>query len=266
MARPPDPPDPILDAWRRLVAARDPVQACHWFVSRELATRVLPAFPEPGADYALYARDLTPPLVQQALTKLAGLYPDDAPRGVTALIRARKVPAFQVCLEAIEQVAAEYAFDHLAHPEDRLAERARRLYIGLEKSSLPSWQGKPADRVGETGDYALLFHYENWMTAISTVFPEREWVERVPDRSTWRWHKLQDARAAGQLPWAVPPEVLDAAGKAPTREAAALLIVSGTVPLAQSVSPVALARRLTRARRRLAGRLDTAPRPLSPPA
>jgi hypothetical protein len=93
---PEPPPDPILDAWRRLVETRDPVTVCYYAVSRELETRVLPAFPEPGADYQGYARALTRPLVQQALTKLAGLYPADAKRGVTALIRARKTPAYQV--------------------------------------------------------------------------------------------------------------------------------------------------------------------------
>ena len=260
------PPGPILKAWRTLVARRDPVQVCHWFVSQALEQRVLPAFPEPGADYQLFARALAPPLVRQALTKLAGLYPDNAKRGVTALIRARKTPAYRVCAEAVELATTLYALDNLEHPDDRLATRVSRLYAAIEKSSLESWQGQPADRVGALGDVALLFAVEAWVLAIFAVFPESEWAETVPDQPNWRWILLDQAQTAEQLPWPVPVKVLRAAGQADTPMKAARLIVSKTAPLARGCAPASLIRRLKRARRWLAERVPSTDAPDSPPA
>jgi hypothetical protein len=261
--RPPaEPPDPALDAWRRLVATRDPVEVYYDVISRALELRVLPAFPEPGADYQLYARGLTWGLVDQALAKLARRFPANAKRGVTALIRARKKRAFQVCVEAIEQVTADYANDHREHPDDRLATRVSRLYVAIETSSLESWQGKPADRVGEMGEYALLFADENWMAAVAGRFPEREWAEGQP---TWRKDRLTQAQAAGQLPWAVPTDVLRWASEARTREEAVLRILSRTAPLARQCSPASLKQRLKRARRWLAARVPPNDTPDSPP-
>ena len=98
------PPTPILEAWRRLIGTRDPVAVCQYAVSCELEQRVLPALPEPGADYQLYARALTRPLVEQAVAKLQHRPPADATGGVRALIRARPDQAYQVCTEAIAWV------------------------------------------------------------------------------------------------------------------------------------------------------------------
>jgi hypothetical protein len=263
-------PDPTLDAWRMLVETRDPVTVCRDAISRELETRVLPAFPEPDADYQGYARTLTRPLVDQVLTKLTALFPDKAKRGVTALIRAKKDAAYKACAEAVEEAATLYAHDHRAHPEDRLATRVSRLDAAIRRSSLESWQGKSADRVGELGDYALLFTYEPWLADITRVFPERTWApprqKETPissaHQSQWRRMMLEKEQADGQLPWA---EVLLAASKARTREEAVLIILSRTAPLARGRSPASLTRPLKRARRRLAELFPRQDTPESPP-
>ncbi len=244
-----------LTAWRTRIQQCDPRTVCYWAVSVELQRRVLPAFAVGSKDCQGFARELARPLVDQALAKLTRLYPDDAPRGVTALIRARKDAAYAVCAEAVEWAATLYAADVLAHPDDGLARRAQRIFVVVNNSPLPSWQGKSADRVSELGEYRLLFAYEDWMAAISHEFPAREWAQTSDIRPEWRERTLADAQATGKLPWIVPPEVLDAAAKAPTREAAALLILHRTAPLARRLSPDSLKRRLTRARRRLVARL-----------
>jgi hypothetical protein len=273
MSEPP-PDHPTLDVW-----LRNPVAACQAAVSRELELRVLPAFPDPGADYQLYARALARPLVDLALAKLKRLYPDDAKRGVRTLLRVRKDAAYAVCTETVEEAKRLYALDCRKHPDDRLAERARRLYIVVSHASyeLPSWQGKAADRVGELGDYALQFAYEDWMRAFACVFSERGWgfkkLVYLPDEDRykettspkWRWMMLDQAQTAGQLPWAVPSEVLDAASRKPTREAAVLLILSQTAPLARGRAPASLKRRLKHARRRLAALFPRKDAPESPP-
>jgi hypothetical protein len=136
---PADSAAPILEAWRRLVATRTPVTLCRYAVSRELETRVLPAFSESEADFRLHARALTRPLVEQALAKLPHLHPDDATLGLQALIRAHPDQAYQVCAEAVAWVTARYVLDVLAHPDDRLAVRASRLYAVITTSSWASW-------------------------------------------------------------------------------------------------------------------------------
>jgi hypothetical protein len=270
MARPPDQPDPILDVWRTLVATRDPVQVCRYFVRHELETRILPAFPEPGADYNLFAHGLTPPLVDRALAKLAKAFPTNATRGIPALIRARKKRAYQVCREAIAWVETEYADDARAHPDDRLAERVRRLAVAIETLTLESWRGKAADRMGELAEYGLLFHEEDWMQAFAGLFPEREWTtgtdttEAERNRLAWRWIRLEQAQTASQLPWPVPGEVLRTASEAKTPEKAVLIILSRTASLARGQSPVSLKRRLTRARGRAAERFPRPDVPDSP--